>query len=67
MLRRLRTAIVLLAALSISACGKGQARTQPSPQGRQAPAGAQSREGPKPYEQVIMRTAKSDSGLFVVH
>ncbi|MGD8698848.1 MAG: zinc-dependent metalloprotease [Gemmatimonadales bacterium] len=64
---QLRTAIVLLVALGITACGKGQAQTQPSPQGGQAQAGRQRSEGPKPYGQVITRTAESDSGLFVVH
>lgn len=64
---QLRTAIVLLVALGITACGKGQAQTQPTPQGGQAQAGRQRSEGPKSYGQVITRAAESDSGLFVVH
>ena len=58
-------AVVLLAAVTLGACAKGQAQTQPAPQ---ANAGkGQDKPKIKPYDQVITAEAKTDSGLFVVH
>jgi hypothetical protein len=67
MQRPVRSAIVLLVAVAISACAKGQAQVQPTPQGRGTQGGTQGTEGPKPYGQVITPGAQSDSGLFIVH
>jgi hypothetical protein len=65
MRRFLYAALILVAAVSINACSKGQAQTQPSPQGTGRPG--QASPGVKPYKEVITAKAVSDSGLFVVH
>jgi hypothetical protein len=65
MRRFLSAAFILFAAVGINACSKGQAQTQPKPQGNGRPG--QASPGVKPYKEVITAKAVSDSGLFVVH
>ncbi len=65
MRRLLYAALILLTAISINACSKGQAQTQPRPQAGARPG--QEKPGIKPYGEVITDKAVSDSGLFVVH
>jgi hypothetical protein len=66
MRRGLSAAIVLLAVVAMSACAKGQAQTQPSPQAR---PGQNNNQKPKvkPYSEVITSAAVTDEGLFAVH
>jgi len=56
--------IVLLSAVVLAACAKGQAQTRPSPSGNARQAG---RPEIKPYDEVITAKAKTDEGLFDVH
>ncbi|MEE9134075.1 MAG: zinc-dependent metalloprotease [Gemmatimonadota bacterium] len=58
-------AVVLLAAVSLGACAKGQAQTQATPQANAR--NGQDKPKIKPYSEVITAEAKTDSGLFVVH
>ena len=57
--------IVLLSAVVLAACAKGQAQTRPSPSGNARQA--QGRPEIKPYDEVITAKAKTDEGLFDVH
>ncbi|HVX88992.1 MAG TPA: DUF5117 domain-containing protein, partial [Gemmatimonadales bacterium] len=73
--RHLRAGVTLALAAFVGACATAGAQ-QPSP--AQAPAGGNGNRpggqtpgggsgGPKPYAEVITDTAKSDSGLYLVH
>ncbi|MGE5143901.1 MAG: zinc-dependent metalloprotease, partial [Acidobacteriota bacterium] len=70
--------LFVCAALLLPGCGAASART--APQQQPAPAAAPAHqdtsharpqgpqaEGPKPYDQVIPRGAKTDSGVFIIH
>jgi hypothetical protein len=66
-MRRILSAVItILAVVAMSACAKGQAQTQPSPQGRPG-ARTNGQNGVKPYDQVITSDAVSDDGVFAVH
>jgi Met-zincin/Domain of unknown function (DUF5117)/Domain of unknown function (DUF5118) len=71
--------VFVCAALILPGCARATSTSRPTPQ-QAAPVAAPGRqdtshakpqgpaaEGPKPYDQVIPRGAKTDSGVFIVH
>lgn len=74
-----RIGVNLVATIMLCSCAAGPAATpspRPAPtQPAAAPAAAQqptpnqgpAAQGPRPYDRVITKTARSDSGLFLVH
>ena len=71
--------VFVCAALMLPGCARATSTSRPTPQqatpvagpGRQDTSHAKPQgpaaEGPKPYDQVIPRGAKTDSGVFIVH
>ncbi|MDH3456129.1 MAG: zinc-dependent metalloprotease [Gemmatimonadota bacterium] len=64
MKRFLSVATLLFTAAGLSACAQGRAQTAPTPKPSESRNNDQKI---KPYNEVITKEAKSDSGLFIVH
>jgi hypothetical protein len=64
MKRFLSVATLLFTAAGLSACAQGRAQTVPTPRPSES---RNDNQKIKPYDEVITKEAKSDSGLFIVH